>query len=84
MNFELEPPAPLKQGKAKLRERKEYIKSYLSNAQAIDQAITRLKEVALLLELEPGPLEGLRKELNAANIRRYNKQRTKKYATSIS
>ena len=77
MNFELEPPAPPKQGKLKPKKGKEYIKSYLSNAQAIDQAIARLKEVALLLELEPGPLEGLRKELTAANIRRYNKQRTK-------
>lgn len=76
MSFELEPP-PLIKGRAKLKERKEYIQSYLSNAQAIDQAIARLKEVALLLELEPGPLDGLRKELTAANIRRYNRQRTK-------
>jgi len=76
MSFELEPPPPIK-GRAKLKERKEYIQSYLSNAQAIDQAIARLKEVALLLELEPGPLDGLRKELTAANIRRYNRQRTK-------
>lgn len=76
MSFELEPPPPIK-GKTKLKERKEYIRSYLSNAQAIDQAIARLKEVALLLELEPGPLDGLRKELTAANIRRYNRQRTK-------
>ena len=75
MSFELEPPAQPR--KARTVKNKEYIKSYLSNAQAIDQAIARLKEVALLLELEPGPLEGLRKELNAANIRRYNKQRTK-------
>ena len=75
MSFELEPQG--KQKARRPRQPKEYIKSYLSNAQAIDQAIARLKEVALLLELEPGPLEGLRKELVAANIRRYNKQRTK-------
>lgn len=77
MSFELEPTTQSQPSKPKLKKGKEYIKSYLSNAQAIDQAIARLKEVALLLELEPGPLEGLRKELNAANIRRYNKQRTK-------
>ena len=77
MSFELEPTTQSQPSKLKPKKGKEYIRSYLSNAQAIDQAIARLKEVALLLDLEPGPLEGLRKELNAANIRRYNKQRTK-------
>ena len=54
MSFELEPPTQPQSSKLKPKKGKEYIKSYLSNAQAIDQAIARLKEVALLLELEPG------------------------------